>query len=366
MHLLTTYVLSTCYLPYYLIPTYCQLTYLTMKLQIALGINRYLVAPFACNRAVAYVLGVILHPIKQGDSDATDTTDTTDSTLDPLTELLVATGNMKLVRHIHPTNVGTIASRYGHTHMIVGKDISDYIQFIVEATSHYQLRVLQWLHSIGYFEYQLTLDIALIAGDLDTIVWLDSISTIVVTPKTFGSAAMHGHIHIMEWLHRDGGIIPPEVVLFVADTSNLESLIWLHKHGCPMPEEVATNAVLNDSMPVLEWLASIGYTFSDLAVSYAAGCARVRILEWFYNRGIPLNDYAAIMAAQNGDVETINWLHGHNCPINQQVWCMAAARGGKLENFIRVMELGCQWEPAVYLFGDEKIVQYALEMGYPR
>ena len=110
--------------------------------------------------------------------------------------------------------------------------------------------------------------------------------------NTMGQAAHLGHLHIMQWLHQNGGPLDGEVLLIAARRGDLPMSEWLCRQGVD-PGCVDVYGVN--------------------ALSMAVRSGHLRLSQWLVSQGaedVPENEDALKLAAFNGHNAIFRWL----CP----------------------------------------------------
>jgi hypothetical protein len=119
------------------------------------------------------------------------------------------------------------------------------------------LEIVQWIIGTGY-----NLDFNVIAG----------------------SAAMGGHIHILEWLKHAGNVFTSDVFQFSVHDAEIETLNWLFKEGVPFDARTFTKAINSHNLEAMNWLRDHGCPW-DLT-TYAQPERVPGLAQWIAENGI--------------------------------------------------------------------------------
>ena len=163
-------------------------------------------------------------------------------------------------------------------------------------------------------------------------------------PKLAAKMARHGCLHALLWGHHHMLRWDKETPNQAARHGHLEVLERVHKAGCPAHmNEVAHEAVLGGHMNVLEW---IGFWHSQvfrnhLMTQTACEYGHLEVLKWLRSHRCPWNTYCLASAAKNGHMAILEWAPHNGATVSLSGDEIAnAAKNGHLHAIIWMRERG--------------------------
>ena len=152
-------------------------------------------------------------------------------------------------------------------------------------------------------------------GDLDDE--FDS-ACIQVDDTLCNCAASEGQLEILKWaiLEKD---YPWNEGTFdsAALRGHLEVLQWLRAIGCPWDEDTCKNAARAGHFEMLQWLRANGCPWDFMTCSSAAGEGHLDVLQWLRANGCPWGNDTCTFSAEGGHLEVLQWAHANGCPWDE-------------------------------------------------
>ena len=111
---------------------------------------------------------------------------------------------------------------------------------------------------------------------------------------------------------------------------HLAVLQLLHGQGVELPAELSNSAAASASMNVLRWLRQIGVAFNAGTARCAAAGGHVKVLQYLHEEACPWDALTCRAAAFNGHLEALQFLHANGCPWADDITCNAASSGSCL------------------------------------
>ncbi|KAH9115559.1 hypothetical protein LEN26_000516 [Aphanomyces euteiches] len=155
------------------------------------------------------------------------------------------------------------------------------------------------------------------------------------TPWAMDSAAKHGHVEVLKWLHhhRSEGCTTA-AVREAARNGHLHVLQWLARHCICLWSDAMDLAAANGRLAVVEWLHESKRPCSTKAFIGAASNGHLKVVQWLdQHRSAYCTTDAMDGAAKNGHLDVVVWLHH-----NRREGCTTAAMdGAALRGHIQVL-----------------------------
>ena len=180
-------------------------------------------------------------------------------------------------------------------------------------------------------------------------------------------AAEIGCISVLERLHQNGLLSPPEIthVPFPASSNvvdvgqlyrvtarsgQLEVLKWLRAKSLWWPHRVEgwhfhafLGGAEGGNIEIIKWLLASGQQWDAAVCAIAAQFGQLEALKWLHTNGCPWDKETCWRAAHGGHFEVLKWAHANDCPWDAQT-CFRAAGGGHLEMLKWARANGCLWD----------------------
>ena len=196
----------------------------------------------------------------------------------------------------------------GHTHIIewaLDHDLPrDTVEFGSEAAVHGDIVTLNWLHNEPRIDLErqphtLWLQAAA-SGKIETLRWLHEheYSLIRADPEPCVTAADHGFLEALRFLHELGCAWNVGVCNAAAQRGDMAILTYAHEHGCPWSPETCKAA--GDPGP---YDATIHYDECQRASS-------LTVLQYLHKEGCPWHPDALLYASR----EVIAWARANGLP----------------------------------------------------
>jgi hypothetical protein len=98
--------------------------------------------------------------------------------------------------------------------------------------------------------------------------------------------------------------------------------------GFPWDEATSSSAALGGHLEVLQWLHQLGLPLGQATCGLAARCGNLEMLQWAREQGCPWGGGTCSQAAGNGHLEVLQWAHQQGCPWDKDAGKEAAYFGG--------------------------------------
>jgi ankyrin repeat protein len=134
-----------------------------------------------------------------------------------------------------------------------------------------------------------------------------------VDAKTIEHAALTGHLHLIEFLHRDySRIFTTKVFVAAARCGNLDMVKFCHKHQVPCDDRVLEAAAIEGHAEILEYIHTNGLA-NDITSCMEIGARKgnlelVKFLHERFNAGA---GNAPVRAASRGHLEIVKYMLKH-------------------------------------------------------
>jgi ferredoxin len=201
------------------------------------------------------------------------------------------------------------------------------IELLEHAKSHYRL---PWEDS----RYSSLSECGAASGSIDVIRWLMN-NGYKVDDDALGSAVVHGHIHLVEYLCAETSCeVRPHMLLDACGAGKLEMAKYLTGKGLIVDQECTWQAALGGHFDVMNWcLQTVEMPEHDNSHTYNDNCfwcdtcvsacqhENLEILKWAHAHGGRLTS-CFLTAIPNRKI--MSWLIEHGCEINRQAFGTAA------------------------------------------
>lgn len=199
------------------------------------------------------------------------------------------------------------------------------------AAENNQLHILEWLLESEtktgiLLKYTNAALFAAKKGRLKVLKWMYKKKLLSIDPllgsyksvDLCSNAALGGHIHVLQWLHKKGYQWDEQTCHNAATNGNLELLKWARENDCPWNEETSLYAANGGHLKILEWLHENGCALHPDICCEAVKHKHYEILKWGYEKGCKLNSEICMCIARKGDVEMLIWIIDHGCQIDRK------------------------------------------------
>ncbi|KAF0683938.1 Aste57867_24019 [Aphanomyces stellatus] len=232
-------------------------------------------------------------------------------------------GHMKILVHLHKT-IGPLQGTFPHDNLL---DV---------AAFHGQLETLVYLDSLGHPGCTTrAMDVAAQANHMDIVAFLDTHRTEGGTEWAMNGAAYHGHLDMVEWLHthRSEGCTSSAMDC-AAQFNHLGIVKFLHSHrteGCTT--KAMDYAAANGHLKVVQFLhdhRTEGATHQ--AMEWAAKNNHATVVRFLHRHREEGSITVALkVAAAHGHVQVVNYLLAHAQVACGRMHMEAAAANGHLD-----------------------------------
>ncbi|PNH04065.1 hypothetical protein TSOC_009814, partial [Tetrabaena socialis] len=180
---------------------------------------------------------------------------------------------------------------------------------------------LQWLRQRGYPQGLLVAYFATGAGNVEALQYvLEQGGAGYDGVGLMESAALGGHVAIMEVLEARGVSADEQAAISAAGCYHLPAVAWLVK--------------------------KLGAGTALTATVFQAATGNMALMAWLREMGCPWDENVFARAAKDGSEEQLEWLAEQGCPMGDDgqpyVW---ATSGGNLAILPCLRRLGCPWSP---------------------
>ncbi|KAG1710656.1 hypothetical protein DVH05_013381 [Phytophthora capsici] len=150
------------------------------------------------------------------------------------------------------------------------------------------------------------------------------------------TAADHGHLNVVKWLHEQGVQLTGTAAIDCATRSNCLAVVeWLinvqhHKDQCT---EILLDAVAKGRLDIVQCLhEKLNTSYTTAAMDGAARGGHIHVIMWLHsNTNTGCTTSAMDWASRNGHLNVVKWLHA-NRTEGCTTWAMEwAALGGHLD-----------------------------------
>lgn len=183
------------------------------------------------------------------------------------------------------------------------------------------------------------------------------------------AAAEAGHLPVLRWTVQEHGVgvLSGCVSEFAAKGGHFDVLRWaVIEHGCPLDHHAADSAAKHGNLEMLQWLHDQGCPLGSRTTREAATGGHLEVLQWARTVGCDWDESTCYAAAQGGHTATLAWAREQGCPWSART-CQEAARGGHLETLVWAHTNGCPWTKAACYSaveeGHQECLLYCIENG---
>ena len=196
---------------------------------------------------------------------------------------------------------------------------------------------LMWAKSKGFYFGPEVCNIAAEGGHLELLQNLAQLPDVSWREKTAYFAATNGHLHILDWVIRNGCYWKPNTLLDSAYYGHLHVLQWAlsvcnYVRNAPILDELKSScmsAAAGGQLEVLQWLRAQGYPWGKRLCANAAINGHQHIIEWAIANGCQWDRETCSGAAAGDQLELLQWLRARGCPWDDQVCYWARVRGNQ-------------------------------------
>jgi hypothetical protein len=177
------------------------------------------------------------------------------------------------------------------------------------------LPLLQWACDQGVRIDGMLGTAAIIGGNLRMVEWLDNKGICKFGEWSWEAAAVHGHMHILEWLRTASQIYDVKTPVYAAKHGHLEVIKWWkHRLGKSLHATIGDAAASGGHLHILKWLLREGNIAPrPQAYSEAVRSGYLDVMKWLHKQKVPIYESIAISAAAWGHLHILKWLY--NIPI---------------------------------------------------
>lgn len=168
------------------------------------------------------------------------------------------------------------------------------------------------------------------SGDLELFKFcVEKKKGVVFDVDAFASAALKGHINILQYMIDNG----------------FDTLLERHsKLGHPHMKSMITHNIVKDGrLDVLVFLLQNGFEWTNEITATAAAYGRLDIIQYAHNNGLEIFECGCEDAARFGHLSILQFLHEKNYKFSKQM-CDSAASAGRLDIVQFLVERNCPWD----------------------
>jgi hypothetical protein len=183
---------------------------------------------------------------------------------------------------------------------------------------------------------------ALRSGRLSTLIWLTGVLRCQLPYDSSIVAAVHGHVHVLNWLHEQQTAFAPDASVAAATQSHLKVLQFLHDNGYAWHPDTCIGAVRSGTLNVVKYACehTTSWNLQQLTC-LAARWGHIHILNWLRDCcGAVMRAELMAEAAQIGQFAMLQHLHSIECSSDAASLRLSAARGGSIPVMREIINLG--------------------------
>lgn len=182
------------------------------------------------------------------------------------------------------------------------------------ATSN--LECVKYLISQGHVVTTEVFEEAALAGNFDTMVWIDeNYPGLCRGYVTCDDAVVdHDNIECLIWMHKNGYSWNEETIDYALVHDSIKCLKYLIENGCPVGPDIMIDAAKHYNVSAMEYLRSRNYSWSENTTRKAAEYASLDCLKYAVENGCPWDMNDCLLAAKSSRIngrrknETIAWI----------------------------------------------------------
>jgi len=234
--------------------------------------------------------------------------------------------------------------------------------------------VLEWMKEHGRLEADRVLyEMAALRDQLNVVKWLreQGLHSMFWDAKGCNAAAKYQSQETFQWLIEEGCPWNAETGVCAVHSPGVGVLPFLKEKGYPhWTAEICIEAASKWNFEALQWLREIGCPWNDLC--YSAAITGLKDRQQLLNeRNIPwskLVERGRLEFAPDADIVMMKWLRENGCPITAET-SAKVAETGRLEALKWLRESGCSWDSrtmaAAKKNNDDEMLQWLSENGCP-
>ncbi|KAJ3095516.1 hypothetical protein HDU97_006871 [Phlyctochytrium planicorne] len=204
------------------------------------------------------------------------------------------------------------------------------------ATLNPRLQILRCIHAknTSLLNSSDVVHSAAFQGNLDSVMFLDSIGSRGFRVGTMAEAARNGHLHIIQWLHTNRSEGCNKWAMDNAvENGHLHVVEWLHANrteGCN--QAIVDSAAQKGHLDVVKWFHENKGGITERTMDLAAANGHLELVKWMHCDGIELcTEHTMNHAAANGQLHVVEWLHEYTEEYCCDMAIDFAARNGHQE-----------------------------------
>lgn len=179
------------------------------------------------------------------------------------------------------------------------------------------------------------------AGDLGAVDNIEAVRAMcehgaVCDLNTMISAAKHGHLQLLQWLHRETRMYSSSVADQAAKSGHLKIIEWIYNSKLFVRNGIADSATESGNVELMQYLAQQGrypsYNKYRTIVKHAIRTNNLPMLQWIKNR-MNMDRMCCVYAAEAGNWEALQWLGTQGFALDRRSVLTIAAKFGHLEIF---------------------------------
>lgn len=153
--------------------------------------------------------------------------------------------------------------------------------------------------------------LAALHGHLHMLEWLADIGRIDRW-NVCSNAASGGHLHVVKWGY-GRGYYYHDVCVYAAQGGHVHVLDWYGVDRSDWILFTSSEAARNGHLDVLKWIHRNNYEFESHTMEYAARGGHLHVIDWMRNMMYPWRKDTCYYAAKHGHLELLEWLIKNGC-----------------------------------------------------
>lgn len=181
-----------------------------------------------------------------------------------------------------------------------------------EAAQSGQLKVVQWLHELGFPCRSTAMDAAAAHGHLEVVQWLHHNRTEGCTVIASAMAALNGHMDVIQWLHEHrSASLNTGIMHWAVLHGHLAIVRYVHAHSDRADWWTGSelqNAAKNGHLATVKWLHENGLG-GDVNADVVSANGHLEVVQYLMQHcNAKCTSIGAVFAAQAGHFALVEWL----------------------------------------------------------
>jgi hypothetical protein len=184
---------------------------------------------------------------------------------------------------------------------------------------------------------------ALKRGDLNFLNWLKERRE-HFADICFGVPARKGHLHVMEWMKKQGFSLKGSFPTVVAARENqFEALKWLLDNGAVLSPDTFSAASAAGNLETMRWLKTKNCPMNKDCTEMAARYGQFEALKWLNDNGCEFSGETCYGCVRADRTDMLDWALKNGATWGRESNCLKKATGRSLEMLKFVIKNGCDW-----------------------